>query len=145
MVLGMEMKFGTHTCNIVSMTTTLFKQQQIHSSNFLKNYFFTSQTRWRYIAQMEIKLGTHAHYIISMTNKFRHFSSNLLTVTHMEMKLGMHACYHDNFMFPWRPHIVLTTSVTLHSSYLLTVAHMDMKLGTHAYYIISMTTRGLFW
>ena len=61
----MEMEPGTHACNIISMTTTLFEQQQIASGNFLKNYFFTSQTRK--VALMEMKLGTHTYYIISMT------------------------------------------------------------------------------
>ena len=33
----MEMKHGTHASNIISMTTTLFEQQQIASAN-IKNY-----------------------------------------------------------------------------------------------------------
>ena len=52
----MEMKLGTHMCNIVSMTTTnSLRYLVIHSSNLLT------------AAHMEMKLGTHAYYIISMT------------------------------------------------------------------------------
>ena len=41
-----EMKLGMHACNIISMTTALFEQQQIASANFLlKNYLFTSRNR----------------------------------------------------------------------------------------------------
>ena len=55
----MEMKLGTYAYYIISMTTTLFEQQQtasgIYSSNLLT------------AAHMEMKLGTHEYYIISMT------------------------------------------------------------------------------
>ena len=37
----MEMKLGMHVCNII---TTLFEQQQIASSNFIKNCIFTPKT-----------------------------------------------------------------------------------------------------
>ena len=53
----MEMKLGMHACNIISMTTTLFEQQQIASWNFLKKLLYLLN-----VAHMEIKLGAHAYY-----------------------------------------------------------------------------------
>ena len=38
----MEMKLRTHVCNIISMTTTLFEQQQIASGNILKHFNSTT-------------------------------------------------------------------------------------------------------
>ena len=54
--------------------------------------------------------------------------------------------FHDDYMFPWRPHIVwkslgqFSLKLLLHSSDLLTVTRMEVKLGAHVYYIVSMTT-----
>ena len=87
----------------------------------------------------------------------RHFSLNLLLhssnfpkVARIEMKHGMYAYYnyhfHDDYMFPWRPHIVrkslrqISSKLLLHSSNLLTVARMEVKLGAHVYYIVFKTT-----
>ena len=56
----MEMKLGMHACNIISMTTTLFEQQQIASWNFLKKLLYFSNSL--NVAHMEIKLGAHAYY-----------------------------------------------------------------------------------
>ena len=80
-VARMEMKLGTHTCNIISMTTTLFEQQQIASGNFLKKLLLHFSNSLK-VAHMEIKLGTHAHYhdnymFLTTTycsNSFRHSS-----------------------------------------------------------------------
>ena len=92
----MEMKLGTHVCDIVSMTTTTTNSVRhfslkllLHSSNSLT------------VLRMEMKLGTHVCNIVSITitttNSLRHFSlklllrsSNFLTASYMEMKHGMH-------------------------------------------------------
>ena len=38
----------------------------------------------------------YIHVSMTTTDSSRHFSSNLLTATHMEMKLGTHVYYHDD-------------------------------------------------
>ena len=70
----MEMKLGTHACNIISMATSLRKfslKFLLHFSNSLM------------VACMEMKLGTHlemnlgqnAYYIVSMTTTY-YFNHN---------------------------------------------------------------------
>ena len=94
----MEMKLGTHACNIISMTTTLF-EQQIGSGNCQLLLHFSNSLK---VPCIEMKLGMHACYIISMTTACFHddhmllasgtlHSSNLLTVALMEIKLGTNA------------------------------------------------------
>ena len=133
MVARIEMKLGMYAYYIISMAITCFHDNRIlfekphflylHSSNLLT------------VSRMEVKLGTHAHYhdnsmrTTYCSNSFRHFSSNLVYNGSTHGDETWYACvlhhFHDKFMFPWRPHIVWTTSNSFrHSSVLENTCHM---------------------